>query len=230
MKIKGLIFDFDGLILDTEQPILQSWQELYKSYNCHLSFDDWATTIGSTDAAFDPGTELEEQLGQRLDWETIEPKRSQREMELILKLPPLPGVCETLDAAKESGLRIGLASSSQCSWVTGHLSRLGLIQYFDCIIASDDVSCTKPDPELFMVALSALRLNPDQAIVFEDSRNGILAAKRAGIFTVAVPNALTCNLPLDEADMHLGSLAEIPLGQLLQMVETAVAERPSAKI
>ena len=96
---------------------------------------------------------------------------------------------------------------------------MGLIQYFDAIVASDDVHRTKPDPELFISALAAVDLSPEQAIVFEDSPNGILAAKRAGIFTVVVPNGLTQDLSLELADLHFNSLADTTLDELLELVE-----------
>jgi HAD superfamily hydrolase (TIGR01509 family) len=219
MAIKGLIFDFDGLIIDTEAPIYQSWQELYQSHGFEIPIQKWLTIIGSADALFDPADDLDHLLGYRLDWETIEPARQQRESDLILQQPLLPGVDEILRAAKADGLKVSLASSSTCEWVTGHLARLGLIQYFDCILARDDVQRTKPDPELFLSALARLDLQPDQAVVFEDSPNGVLAARRAGIFTVAVPGELTRQLSLNNADLRLNSLADLPLERLLELIE-----------
>jgi HAD superfamily hydrolase (TIGR01509 family) len=215
MSIKGLIFDFDGLIVDTEGPIFQSWQELYQSYGFVLPQDKWAKTIGTAEPDYNPVRELDRLAGGPLDWATIEPARRERELGLIDGQPPRPGVPEILQAAKNRGLKVGLASSSTCAWVTGHLTRLNLIHYFDCILASDDVQRTKPNPELFLSALDCLELDADQAIVFEDSLNGILAAKRAGIFAVAVPIPLTRNLPLELADLCLDSLAELSLDEIL---------------
>jgi len=219
MAIKGLIFDFDGLIIDTEESIFQSWQELYQAYGCDLPVQKWIKIIGTAEAIFDPAVELEQLVGRRLDWGTIEPLRRQREADLINDLLPLPGVPEILSDGKITGLKVGLASSSTCAWITSHLKRLGLIQYFDCLIASDDVQRTKPDPELFQSALAALALQPEQAVVFEDSPNGILAARRAGIFSVAVPGKLTRELPLDGADLRLNSLSDLPLRDLLDLIE-----------
>jgi HAD superfamily hydrolase (TIGR01509 family) len=128
---------------------------------------------------------------------------------------PLPGVEQLLRDAYDLGLKIGLASSSSCDWVQMHLSRLDLIKFFDCIYGKDDVRITKPDPELYESVLQALGARPDEAIVFEDSPNGILAAKRAGIFCVAVPNHLTQQLQLDQADLRLDSLADLSLQEIL---------------
>jgi HAD superfamily hydrolase (TIGR01509 family) len=219
MTIKGLIFDFDGLIVDTEESIFQSWQELYKSYGYDIPVQKWIKIIGTAEAIFDPADELDRLVGSRLDWKTIEPARQRREMDLINGLPPLPGVPEILSDAKLIGLKVGLASSSTCAWVTMHLKRLGLLEYFDCLLARDDVNRTKPDPELFQSALVALELLPEQAVVFEDSPNGVLAARRAGIFSVAVPGRLTRELPLDDANLRLNSLSDLPLRDLLILVE-----------
>ena len=103
--------------------------------------------------------------------------------------------------------------------MVGHLDRLGVTDLFDAIVTGDDVARVKPDPELYLLALARLGLEPHEAIVFEDAPNGVLAAKRAGIFTVAVPNALTCDLPLDHADLRVASLADLPLTDLLAAVE-----------
>jgi HAD superfamily hydrolase (TIGR01509 family) len=217
--IRALIFDFDGLILETESPIYQSWQELYQSYGRQLSLEQWETILGTNEGSFDPMVELEAQVGSLQDRENIMSQVRRREQDLISAQPVLPGVRDYLVEAKKLGLKVGLASSSPCSWVTGHLSRLGLIQYFDCIYARDDVRRTKPDPELYLTVIDEFRIRSDEAVVFEDSPNGILAAKRAGLFCVAVPNPLTRQLRLDHADFRLNSLAEMPLSELLFQLE-----------
>jgi len=217
--IRALIFDFDGLILETETPVYQSWRELYASLGCRLSFEKWADTIGKAEGQFDPFDDIEEQMGRAVDRETLGASRRQHELELIARQPALPGVQAILDTAVRMSLMIGLASSSSCDWVSQHLTRLGLFDCFDTIKASDDVAHTKPDPDLYYAVLAALDLKPDQAIVFEDSPNGILAAKRAGLFCVAVPNQMTTRLNLSHADMRLNSLAALPLEELIRKVE-----------
>jgi beta-phosphoglucomutase-like phosphatase (HAD superfamily) len=146
--IRALIFDFDGLILETEEPVYQSWQEIFQEFGCTFTFDLFGAYIGTTDGAFNPLAELESQLEEPLQYREIRQRQQTREMELVLKRSVLPGVLDYLESAKAMGLKIGLASSSECAWVTGHLSRLGLIDYFDSIKGSDDVQNTKPDPEL----------------------------------------------------------------------------------
>lgn len=219
MMIKALVFDFDGLILETETPIFQSWQELYQEYGCELGLDQWIANIGTAEETFDPMANLEQQLGRSLDRANILPRRRQREHELVQSQPVLPGVRDYLESARQMGLKVGLASSSPCEWVVGHLERLGLIGYFDVIAASDDVALTKPDPALYRTAVEWLEVAPHEAVAFEDSLNGLVAAKRAGLHCVVVPNALTRQLDLDQADIRLGSLDEMSLADLIASLE-----------
>lgn len=217
--IQALIFDFDGLILDTEGPVFQSWQELYQAQGGHLPFSTWVNFIGTAEDTFDLFDNLEKQIGHPLDRIKLGPQRRRRELELVALEPVLPGVQAYIERAHQLGLRLGLASSSNCGWVTGHLERLGLLPAFDCICAADDVRVTKPDPTLYLSVLAGLNLQSNQVIALEDSPIGILAAKRAGLFCVAVPNPLTRQLSLDQADLLLPSLEDISLDDLLARVE-----------
>ncbi len=216
--IRALIFDFDGLVMDTEGAIYQSYREIYHLYGCELSLERWALGIGTTDADYDPYDDLEAMLGRKLERAELKMQQRRREAELIEGRPALPGVRAYLADARWLGLKIGMASSSSCAWITGHLSRLDLLSYFDSMIGRDDVHMSKPDPAVYYAVLQALEVKPGEAIVFEDSPIGILAARRAGIFTVAVPNSLTRLLPMHEADLRLDSLADLPLEALMERV------------
>lgn len=222
MNIKGLIFDFDGLILDTETPEYHTWLEIFGVYGLHLPLDIWSKQLGTSSDTFDLVAHLGQQMGRKFTPEEVaqivELKR-QRINEKLLQQSPLPGVREYIESAKRTGLKLGIATSSSRAWVSGHLSRLGLFEYFDCIRSADDVQYVKPHPELYQRALQCLSLQPEEAIVFEDSPNGVTAAKAAGIFTVAVPLALTQSLNFNHADLVLKSLTDLPLEELLSKVE-----------
>jgi HAD superfamily hydrolase (TIGR01509 family) len=217
--IRALIFDFDGLILDTETPVFRSWQELYAAQGGCLTYELWAQTVGTVSTEAEHFAALEIQTGYPLDRETLGPQRRQREGELILKQPVLPGVRELLVEGKQRGLKIGLASSAGCKWVLGHLRRLELLSYFDSVRGRDDVERVKPDPELFLTVLADLEAEPREAVVFEDSPNGIRAAKAAGLLCVAVPNPVTRQYSLAQADLRLESLAEMPPPTLIEKIE-----------
>jgi len=213
--IKALIFDFDGLILETEWPAYQAWKELFESYECQLTFEKWQTTIGTMPPPFDPFDLLEEQTGHSVKREELASKRLDRELEIIATQALMPGVQAYLTEAKRLGLNLGLASSSDCDWVTGHLEERGLISYFDCIRARDDVTITKPDPALYLSALACLNVNANQAIALEDSALGVSAAKSAGMYCVAVPTEMTRSMSFDHADLVLNSLTDLPLEELI---------------
>jgi len=217
--IRGLIFDFDGLMVDTETSARDSWLEIYREHGCEFPYSLWATTLGGSRGGFDACVYLAEQTGLQLDLEQLRARRGQRKLELVAEEPLLPGIAGYLAEGKRLNLQLGVASSSSRGWVVGHLDRLGVTDLFDAIVTRDDVTNVKPDPELYLLALARLGLEAHEALVFEDAPNGVLAAKRAGIFTVAIPNALTCELPLDHADLRVASLADMPLTDLLAEIE-----------
>lgn len=214
--IRGLIFDFDGTILDTEMPAFRAWQEIYEEHGCTLPLAEWAKALGGSGRDFDPCAYLETLIGRELDRSALRSRREVRKLELMAAEAVLPGVLEYIDAARTIGLRMTVASSSPRSWVVEHLDRFGLLDSFACLNCADDVERVKPDPALYLRALDQLGLQAEEAIVIEDSPNGVAAAKAAGIFCVAVPNALTCELPLNHADLRLTSLLDMPLSALIE--------------
>lgn len=217
--IRGLIFDLDGLIVDTETPDYEAWQQVYHDHGVELPLEKWAGIIGGTgESDFDPCDYLEELVEMPIDREGIWIQRRKYYVERLDSQDSLPGVCEVLDAAQHMALKLAVASSSPENWVVGHLRRLGILERFDCICTADDVEKTKPDPALFLAAAHDLSLSPEEVIVFEDSPNGVLAAKRAGMFVVAVPNPITRQLDLSAADLWLESLKDVQLEKLLEIV------------
>ena len=213
--IRALIFDFDGLILETEEPIYRSWKEVYESHGVPLPFELWVKTVGSSNQAFHPQLHLEARLGRPLAQEELD-RRIARRVELVLAEPLRPGVVDLARAARAAGMKVGVASSSTRDWVRGHLERLGIVDLFDCLRARDDVEHVKPDPDLYLASLQCLGVPAAEAVAIEDSPNGVTAAKRAGLRCVAVPNRITEGLDLSQADLRLSSLADLPLPQLLE--------------
>jgi HAD superfamily hydrolase (TIGR01509 family) len=220
--MRALIFDFDGLILDTEMPDYQAWEQVYQSYGVTLPLEKWGSIIGgNAESDFEPYGYLESLVGKPVDREQIWVTRRKSYLDTLESQPVLPGVMDYLNAAKQKNLGLAIASSSPENWVEGHLSRLELRDYFDVVVTADDVMHTKPSPELFLLAAQQMKVDPAATIVLEDSPNGIKAAKRAHMFAVAVPNKVTRQLDLSEADLQLNSLAEMPLNDLLTRAEQA---------
>ena len=212
--IRAIVFDFDGLILDTEEPVYRSWLEVYREHGEELPFERWVEIVGSTTGSFHPQHHLEERLGRSLTREVLD-RRIGRRTELILAQSLLPGVVQHIESAKAMGLKLGVASSSTRDWVSGHLERLGILDSFDCVRCRDDVANAKPEPDLYIAVIECLGVLAAETIAIEDSPNGVLAAKRAGLRCVAIPNSITASLDLSQADLVLNSLADVTLADLL---------------
>ena len=213
--IQAIVFDFDGLILDTETAEFGAWQEIYCECGVELSLDLWIQCVG-TDSGFDPYEDLGTRMGKGMDREAISVKSRANYQRLIAKELLRPGVTDYLSAAKQLGLSIGLASSSKREWVTGYLSQFGILDYFDCIKVKEDVAKVKPDPELYIQVVQGLNLQPHNVIAFEDSPNGARAAVAAGLHCVIVPNFVTRTFPFDAYDLRLDSMKEKSLEEVLQ--------------
>ena len=211
--IRAIVFDFDGLILDTEEPVYRSWLEVYEAHGEELPFERWVQIVGSTTTGFHPQHHLEERLGRSLSKEVLD-RRIGRRTELVLAQKLLPGVLQHIDQARVLGLKVGVASSSTADWVRGHLARLGILEKFDCLRCRDDVAKAKPEPDLYIAVLECLGVSASEAFAIEDSPNGVMAAKRAGLRCVAIPNSITAKLDLGGADVLLQSLGEITLADL----------------
>lgn len=214
--IDALIFDFDGVIIDTETSDFRTWQETFRYYDAELDRSLWVDAIGASREAFDVYQHLEDSTGVKRDREAVRLQRRRRYLDLVEASPILPGVTEYILEARRLGLRLGVASSSSRAWVEGHLMRRGLLKHFDCIKAAEDVSRVKPDPELYAASVAHFGIRPPDAVAIEDSANGVSAAKQAGLFCVAVPNRMTRELPLDRADIRLEALTDMPLGALVE--------------
>jgi HAD superfamily hydrolase (TIGR01509 family) len=220
VNLRGLLFDFDGLLVDTESPSRLGWEELYREHGHDLPLDEWATLVGTIGAPFDPFAHLEALVGEPLDREELTARRQAREFALIDLEDLRPGIEGYIDAAKLRGLRTALVSSSSREWIERILRRLDRLDHWDAIVAANgDTARAKPQPTLYLETLETLGLRADEAVAFEDSPNGVRAAKRAGVFCVAVPNPVTETLALDEADIVVESLADLPIDALLARLE-----------
>ena len=213
--IRALIFDFDGIILETETPAYSSWAEIYREHGHELPLDRWLDYVGREAGWFDALAHLEGLVGAPLDRDAIRARREARRADLLASLDVMAGIRDYLSEGRRLGLRLGLASSSSHAYVESHLRRLGLADQFDAIVAREDAPRAKPAPDLYLRALELLGVAAAEAVAIEDSPNGIAAAKDAGMLVVAVPNDLTSPLDLSRADCRLASCADLPLEALL---------------
>jgi HAD superfamily hydrolase (TIGR01509 family) len=206
--IRAVLFDFDGLILDTETPEVEILREVFADHGQKLPDEYWIHAFGrGADQILEKPMELLLRLsGKALDVEALERERRRRTIELIEKQPVRPGINRVIAEIESAGLPLGIASSSHHGWVEGHLERLGLRAHFSKIVCANDVRRAKPFPDLYLQILFEMGLQADETFTFEDSPNGIAAAKAAGLFVVAVQNPLSRMLDLSAADQVVESL------------------------
>jgi len=197
--IDALIFDFDGVIIDSETPSYETWQEVFRANGANLDRSLWQRVIGGGTDRFDVYQHLEDTVGMRLNRDAIQRSQHDRYEALARSSPLLPGVLEYIKDAGSLGLK----------------AERGLLALFHCVVTREDVDNIKPNPDLYVVALSRLGTSPDRAVAIEDSQNGVVAAKGAGMFCIAVPNQMTMDMPLENADLRLGALSEMRLQTLL---------------
>lgn len=204
----AVIFDFDGTIADTETPVYEAARLAHEEHGLELLISTWIQVVGTADNK--PLAErLEIELGRKPD-EAILERAYELHRHARESVPVLPGVEDLIAATKAAGRGLSVASSSPMDWVEPHLSRLGLVHHFDSLSTRDQVERGKPAPDLFLLAAAQLRLDPADVLVIEDSRNGFLAARAAGMRCVVVPNSITAHDVPDEADLVLDSLTDFP--------------------
>lgn len=222
--IKGIIFDFDGLIFDTETHQYHILQEMFSEYGSELPLALWQNEVG-TDGGFSPFHYMEQQIGQPVEHALLNRQYEEKFLSVLSKEKPRDGVVEYLQMAKKLDLKVGLASSSSYRWVSSHLKNLELFDHFHCIRTSDHVEKVKPDPALYLQAAEGLELSPEACLVFEDSAHGATAAKRAGMSCVVVPNKITSTMEFGHVEHRLDSMADMPLKDLLEFVAAIKVKR-----
>lgn len=210
--IRAIVFDFDGLIVDTETPLIDAYAEVHLRHGVAFDRARFLRSVGHADYAFDPW----HGFSQHADRAELELERRAYKDELLLRQPVLPGVVSLLQAARNSDLRVGLASNSTHEWVDPHLTRLGLFEYFDFVACREDVPLPKPAPDLYKLVVNRFGLRGHEAIAFEDSHAGSLAAKRANLWVVAVPNGSTAHHDFSHVTLQVASLAEVTLDALIR--------------
>lgn len=216
MAIKGFLFDFDGLILNTEIPLFTAYQRLFNKHGFEYTFKNWWVTIGTGPSAYDPAIDLAARINEPEKADSIREFATAEAKAAISRLPALPGVSEFIHKAHEMEIPMAVVSSSGKSWVHPYLDQLCLTRYFEHVVTCDNVENVKPEPDLYLLALEKLGITAQEGIAFEDSPNGIKAAKAAGLYCIAVPNDITREMPIQIADEIVQSFFELKPAELLQ--------------
>ena len=211
MTVAAVLFDFDGVLVDTEWAIYQSWRRVFEDHGHPLPLDIYTRCIGSDFATWSPKTHLEELTGIGFDWHDLDARRQQ---EILLDLThegPMRGAVACLENLTSAGMPCAVVSSSSHRWVDGWLDKLALAGYFTTVVCRGDAPRIKPAPDLFLEAAKRLAVAPAHCRVIEDSLNGLTAAKAAGMPVWVVPNRVTAGLDFSAADRVCRSLEECSL-------------------
>jgi putative hydrolase of the HAD superfamily len=214
--IRAVIFDFDGLVVDTESTGYLTWKEIFQVHGHDLPVERYAQVVGTDfSTSYDPRRDLESLTGREFDWEAQEVLRRARETELRHTLQTLPGVVDRLQEAAQLGLRTAIASSSPRTWIDSWMEQLRLREHFHHITTVDDTGKVKPDPSIFIHAAESLGVSPAEVVIFEDSLNGLKAARAAGMRCIVVPGPMTRHLDFEGAWKRVQSLTEVSLSEFI---------------
>ena len=213
----AVIFDFDGVILDTETPLFDAWARTFAHYGAEpITHSRWIDSLGRHEddpAALHPIDLLQEALGRRLDVHEVQRVRRRFRDQILDGLPIQAGVEDLLDSAARLDLVVAVASSSPNEWIERHLGPRGILHRFPTLACAGDGVPGKPHPAVYLEAARRLGVTPAHCLAIEDSPHGTTAAKAAGMVCVAVPTALSRSLDFGHADLVVSSLTELDLGQ-----------------
>lgn len=187
-KIKGIIFDMDGVLVDTERISFMFWKQELEKYKKEMSRELYGSVIGrNKKGVFEI---LKSEFGSELPLEEIYSEKVNAMLKHLDEndLPVKLGVYEIFDFLQDSGYKVALATSTFRKIAVERLERIGLREGFDTIVCGDDINNSKPDPEIFIKAATQLGLEPKDCLVLEDSPAGIEAAFKAGIRVINIPD------------------------------------------
>jgi putative hydrolase of the HAD superfamily len=212
MEFSAVLFDFDGVVVDTEWAIYQAWKRTFGAHGQPLPLEIYTRCIGTDFATWSPKTHLEELTGLAFDWHDLDARRQEEIMAELAHEGPMHGVVDLLEKLQSRQIPCAVVSSSSHQWVDGWLERLGLAGYFQTTVCRGDAARIKPAPDLYLEAAKQLSLESSQCLVIEDSLNGVISAKAAGMSVWVVPNRVTECLDFSAADRVLRSMAEVEPG------------------
>ncbi len=215
--MKAIIFDMDGVVVNSEPIHQRSEIEALAGFGLHLETKDLHPYAGTTRLAFQEG--IEKQYHFFPDWKAVFQHKDQRFFELMEEVEAMPGVLDLIHAIKQEGLLLALATSGQKRSVDFVLQKFSLQTVFDTIVCAGDVTQSKPHPEVFLTAAQRLHTDPLTCVVFEDSINGIRAGKAANMYTIGLTSTFP-STAIHEADRIIDSFLEIQAHELKHLQKT----------
>lgn len=230
VTLAAVVFDFDGVILDSETPEFEAHRLIYDRCGLALSPEEWCDQIGTWVEGHGGRwfARLCEMSDRALDRETFEAERTRLFQQLLSK-EPMRGIVELLDALADARVPLAIASTAPARWVVAAAGRLGLGHRFQTIVTADDVERRKPAPDVYLEAARRLGADPVQVVAIEDSAPGVTAARAAGMKAVAIPHWLTERHDLSAADLRVAHAGELTVERLEALVQTPLARAFQAR-
>ena len=214
--IKAVIFDMDGVIIDSEGVYLEYQLEFAKKRNPNVKLEDLYPMVGATKQECWEVVERVVSNGQT--WEELRNEFRQRDIysEIDYRNIYRLEVTDTLKQLKEAGFRLALASSTHLELVERVLKENGIREYFEAVVSGEQFKKSKPDPEIYLYTAGQLKLKPEECLAVEDSTIGITAAHRAGLKIAAV---IDTRYGFDQ------SLADYKLNRVKEVIEAVKVHR-----
>ena len=219
MPIEAIIFDLDGLMVDSEPIALEVWREVLEPFGVELSPEVHSRVIG-----FEPsrgaGIMIDEFRLPITVEELLEIYWEYRTTIMEHRIEPQPGLLDLMDFFEREGYRLGVASNSPSFYVKRILAAINIDGRLVCAVGSDEVRFGKPAPDVYLAAASRLEVSPENCLAIEDSPAGVIAAHAAGMRCIAIPNPALKNGDFGQADTVLDSLTGL-CGYLTNSVGSA---------
>ena len=222
MSLAAVIFDFDGVVLDSETPEYESHRRIYERCGVPLTVDEWCSAIGLWTEGHDDQrfARLCEQTSGAPAREAYHAERG-RIFASLVPSEPMRGIRELLLALQHANVPAAIASTAPSRWVVPSAERIGIRSLFRAVVTGDEVARRKPAPDVYLEAARRLGVDPARSIAIEDSGPGIAAAHAAGMTTVAIPHWLTQGHDLRLAALRVAHAGELTLARLAAMMERA---------
>ncbi|MBP1989814.1 HAD family hydrolase [Paenibacillus eucommiae] len=208
--MEAVIFDMDGVLIDSHSVALHLLCDTANSYGCNLTPEEIHSWGSLSSRQFWTKVKEEHQLPQEVH-ELIKSYNVDQEIIKYEEIGLIPGVKDLLKAIKESGIKTALATSASKKRMQAVIEMFGLSSYFDQCVCDNEVNQSKPDPEIFLLAANKLKVSPQLCVVIEDSRNGLLSAKAAGMICIAYKGLIHVKEDMTGADMEITSFMQIQI-------------------
>jgi len=217
MKLKGIIFDGDGVLFDTEKLHVFAWKKILPDYKIELTSEDFMEGVGVEDSIFLKNLKIKGKIPENVNIEELVIKKNDELLKIIEKerLKISDEIIKILKFLKKR-YKIAVASNSEKKFVLKVMEKTKILEYFNIVITRNDVKIPKPSPEIYLLTSKKLNIPPENLIAFEDSETGIIAAKETGIFCIG----LATTQPVEKLKMADIIINELNLENVKKVIKT----------